>query len=81
MSFFYNKRTDLKVNVDFIVDALFRPGYDSVNGTCTDIDECSNLTLSKCNVSSNRVFCRNNQGGYQCICIAGFTGNGTVGLV
>ncbi|PIK34387.1 putative fibrillin-1 [Apostichopus japonicus] len=45
-------------------------GYEDVNGTCQDINECSG---DPCSV---RATCSNSEGSYQCQCTNGFQGDG-----
>lgn len=47
-------------------------GYRLVNGSCIDIDECSEK-LAECD---KRASCTNTIGGYKCTCEEGFAGNG-----
>jgi len=56
-----------------------RMGYERINGTCMDIDECNDLRFNVCNHPINTSQCVNTGGSYVCQCNAGFTGNGTVG--
>ena len=57
-----------------------REGFQNVGGICVDIDECSNDTLNNCNVSSGRSVCNNRDGGFNCACRSGYSGNGTVSV-
>ncbi|KAH9509815.1 hypothetical protein Btru_045273 [Bulinus truncatus] len=50
-------------------------GYAKINGTCKDIDECSDLQLgSFCSSELNEI-CVNTIGSYQCQCRTGFYRN------
>ncbi|XP_013412332.1 signal peptide, CUB and EGF-like domain-containing protein 3 [Lingula anatina] len=51
---------------DFKCDCL--PGYEDINGTCTDIDEC--LT----DICPPNSRCINKEGSYRCECLPGFKG-------
>ena len=49
------------------------PGYtgNGTNGTCTDIDECSEV--NQCDMKAN---CTNTIGNYSCACNPGYSGSG-----
>ena len=49
-----------------------KDGFITANGTCTDIDECSD---SVCDTNAE---CSNSEGSYQCDCKHGFYGDGRV---
>ena len=40
-----------------------------------DIDECSNSTLNLCDPNAN---CTNINGGYMCVCLDGYMGDGEI---
>ena len=40
-----------------------------------DIDECSNSTLNICDPNAN---CTNTDGGYMCMCLDGYMGDGEI---
>lgn len=44
-----------------------------INFHLSDIDECTNATLNNCNINGK---CHNFDGGFNCSCNNGFTGNG-----
>ncbi|KAH7731862.1 CRE-FBN-1 protein [Aphelenchoides avenae] len=48
-------------------------GYETVNGKCVDINECS-----KHGVCDKRATCVNTPGSYKCECDEGFTGDGQI---
>ncbi|KAH9509816.1 hypothetical protein Btru_045275 [Bulinus truncatus] len=50
-------------------------GYTKINGTCKDIDECSDLQLSSFCSSELNEICVNTIGSYQCQCRTGFYRN------
>ena len=57
----------------------FSDGFqENMNNICVDIDECSNNTLNDCNLSLNRSICTNTFGGFNCSCLGGYIGNGSV---
>ncbi|KAK6971066.1 latent-transforming growth factor beta-binding protein 4, partial [Biomphalaria glabrata] len=43
-------------------------GFEIVNGSCKDVNECSSITTNNC---SQR--CENTEGGYRCMCYSGYT--------
>ncbi|XP_013406096.1 signal peptide, CUB and EGF-like domain-containing protein 2 [Lingula anatina] len=45
------------------------PGYENINGTCKDIDECNS---DICPVNAR---CINKEGSYRCECLTGYDGN------
>ncbi|XP_038049226.1 prolow-density lipoprotein receptor-related protein 1-like [Patiria miniata] len=44
-----------------------KEGYQDVNGTCSDIDECSDYSLHGCDQT-----CTNTEGGHTCTCQTGY---------
>nr|XP_061814931.1 cysteine-rich with EGF-like domain protein 2 [Nerophis lumbriciformis] len=44
-------------------------GYQDTEGTCTDIDEC---TQSESPCKKEQQLCVNNEGSYECVCIPGY---------
>ncbi|XP_013415728.1 adhesion G protein-coupled receptor E1-like [Lingula anatina] len=56
---------------DFKCDCL--PGYEDINGTCTDIDEC---VTDICPTNSR---CINKEGSYRCECLPGYKGGSCTG--
>ena len=52
---------------------ICNPGYtgNGINGTCTDIDECSEINQCDTNAS-----CTNTIGNYSCVCNPGYSGSG-----
>ncbi|KAK6971063.1 mucin-like protein [Biomphalaria glabrata] len=43
-------------------------GYERINGTCKDVNECSSILTNNCS-----QLCRNTEGGYECFCHAGYS--------
>uniref|UniRef100_A0A2C9KBW4 Cubilin n=1 Tax=Biomphalaria glabrata TaxID=6526 RepID=A0A2C9KBW4_BIOGL len=43
-------------------------GYERINGSCQDINECSSVLTNNCS-----QLCRNTEGGYECSCYAGYS--------
>jgi len=57
----------------------FRDGFESLNEiTCVDINECANESLNDCNV--DKSLCSNFDGGYECFCLSGYSGDGIVSV-
>ena len=48
-------------------------GFEYINGTCVDIDECTEKSHS-CDINAT---CDNTDGGYDCTCNDGWNGNGS----
>ncbi len=48
-------------------------GFIGSGVTCSDLNECSNRTLNKCDPTAR---CFNRYGTYKCKCKSGFFGNG-----
>ncbi|MEO1339510.1 MAG: calcium-binding EGF-like domain-containing protein, partial [Myxococcota bacterium] len=49
------------------------PGFESVSGSCQDIDECTTTSVG-CDVNAT---CVNQPGSFACQCNDGFMGDGT----
>nr|XP_022290316.1 uncharacterized protein LOC111101946 isoform X2 [Crassostrea virginica]XP_022290324.1 uncharacterized protein LOC111101946 isoform X2 [Crassostrea virginica] len=45
-------------------------GYDEIDSSCTDIDECESVELNDCNASTET--CENIEGGFICNCLSGY---------
>ncbi|GFN91253.1 fibrillin-1 [Plakobranchus ocellatus] len=45
-------------------------GYTMLNGQCLDVDECADVVLHDCDLSTED--CNNNQGSYSCVCRDGY---------
>jgi MYXO-CTERM domain-containing protein len=57
-------------------DCICDSGYEKdapLNGTCSDIDECTRPELSQC---AEDATCANSVGGFTCTCDPGFAGDG-----
>uniref|UniRef100_A0A1I7STZ4 EGF-like domain protein n=1 Tax=Bursaphelenchus xylophilus TaxID=6326 RepID=A0A1I7STZ4_BURXY len=50
-----------------------KSGYEMINGTCLDVNECINPDTNKCNINA---LCINTRGGYICECQNGYKGDG-----
>ncbi|KAK0043850.1 mucin-like protein, partial [Biomphalaria pfeifferi] len=56
------------VNLPGTATCKCQDGYERINGSCQDINECSSVLTNNCS-----QLCRNTEGGYECSCYAGYS--------